>query len=432
MGMNKPPLGSVVNWGHPLSNGLVGCWLMNEGAGLKATDIVSKMNGTLAGGSFFGVRKAPGKGLLYPKSDGNRCEIADNTRFTFTTSDSFSFAVYFIPTDVSATFDLIRQDRDTQLPRSIIAMAGSSTGISFFIADAIANISTGKMTQTITAGNLYMAVGVRETATDTVKLYLNGQLGETVATDKCTGTINSDIPLYLGTYRNTGAGSWEEEFAGYIYAVYFWRKALTATEVKELYVNPYCFISPRSMNIGVSTVEEVGSNLSKSLTDAITISDTLNPLIPTLLKQIVDSVTVSDTISPLIPTLLKTLSDNIIASDTLTSVVTDIATLTALLTDNINTTDTLNPLIPQLLQTLVDNITSTDTLNPLIPILFQTLVDNLTVSDLLTISQAVGRTFQVFDSGNGWISFTVKGVEVMRLKENGDIDINGNVNANAF
>ena len=28
-----PPLGSQINWGHPLSKGLVGCWLMNEGRG---------------------------------------------------------------------------------------------------------------------------------------------------------------------------------------------------------------------------------------------------------------------------------------------------------------------------------------------------------------------------------------------------------------
>ena len=29
----KLPLCSQINWGHPLSQGLVGCWLMNEGGG---------------------------------------------------------------------------------------------------------------------------------------------------------------------------------------------------------------------------------------------------------------------------------------------------------------------------------------------------------------------------------------------------------------
>ena len=40
----KPPLGSQLNYSHPLSQGLVGCWLMNEGGGKILTDL-SRDNG---------------------------------------------------------------------------------------------------------------------------------------------------------------------------------------------------------------------------------------------------------------------------------------------------------------------------------------------------------------------------------------------------
>lgn len=49
-----------------------------------------------------------------------------------------------------------------------------------------------------------------------------------------------------------------------------------------------------------------------------------------------------------------------------------------------------------------------------------------------TISVLTGRTGWKFDSVNGWYSYVVKGTEVARLKENGDLDLKGIVNINAF
>ena len=34
----KPMLGAQINWVHPLAQGLVSCWLMNEGSGNKIFD----------------------------------------------------------------------------------------------------------------------------------------------------------------------------------------------------------------------------------------------------------------------------------------------------------------------------------------------------------------------------------------------------------
>jgi hypothetical protein len=38
----------------------------------------------------------------------------------------------------------------------------------------------------------------------------------------------------------------------------------------------------------------------------------------------------------------------------------------------------------------------------------------------------------MYNSTQHWIEVWVRGIEVMRIKDNGDVDINGVVNQNAF
>lgn len=49
---NKPPIGSQINWGHPLAQGLTACFLLNEGGGQQITDLVSGANNPTVTGSF--------------------------------------------------------------------------------------------------------------------------------------------------------------------------------------------------------------------------------------------------------------------------------------------------------------------------------------------------------------------------------------------
>ena len=49
-----------------------------------------------------------------------------------------------------------------------------------------------------------------------------------------------------------------------------------------------------------------------------------------------------------------------------------------------------------------------------------------------TVVRTVDPTRIKFDTANNWFSFIVRGIEVGRLKENGDLDVHGTVNENAF
>lgn len=54
----KPPLGAYLNYGHWSCRGLVGCWLMNEGAGSVVYDLSgNNKNGTKSSAASWGLGK---------------------------------------------------------------------------------------------------------------------------------------------------------------------------------------------------------------------------------------------------------------------------------------------------------------------------------------------------------------------------------------
>ena len=85
----KPPYGSRLDPTHPLSQGLVGCWLFNEGGGNVCNNLLNPMGGVLDGGSWdrYGVHVA-GTNRLYdttPDLSG-----VDSVAFSFTSDGSTS------------------------------------------------------------------------------------------------------------------------------------------------------------------------------------------------------------------------------------------------------------------------------------------------------------------------------------------------------
>ena len=67
----KPPLGSIIDWSHPLARGLVGCWLLNEGGGDAIYDMVENRKATISGLSW-------GSGKLYNYISGQNGSIHVN------------------------------------------------------------------------------------------------------------------------------------------------------------------------------------------------------------------------------------------------------------------------------------------------------------------------------------------------------------------
>ncbi len=247
---SKPPLGSSINWEHPLSRGLVFCALMNEGGGNIVKDIAKTHNGV---NTATWVSTIKGKGLQFPGVYGTRVTIPDSSDFAFTTGQSFTCIVYFIPS-VTTNMTILRQDNELQSPRSIILIDTVSAKVRFLCTGNLSRISTVSGGTSIVAGLPYMAAGVRNVSLDKVQLYLNGKSDAADVTDVITETIDSDNPVVFGDHIASYAPD-RLPFNGKIIFGYIYNRALSPSEIQQLYISPYCFIKqPSLLDYGAQVV----------------------------------------------------------------------------------------------------------------------------------------------------------------------------------
>lgn len=123
MPLVKPPLGSSVDWSHPINRLLVGCWLFNEGAGVNvfdlsrkgATGVMTNMGGSSTSGW---TAHRFGKGLAFDGTN-DYVTMGNLPQFDFNRTDPFSVSCWVRQTFSSLTFSVIVGKQDT---------AGSSTG----------------------------------------------------------------------------------------------------------------------------------------------------------------------------------------------------------------------------------------------------------------------------------------------------------------
>ncbi len=245
---SKPKIGELLNTSHPLQIGLCGYWVFNEGAGAVLNDISPFRNsaqfqtGISAGGSTTsGWKGSPnGGGFLFDGSD-----------------DAF----------LSSTTTGINSGK---VPRSTSVWVNQSTrvnGTNSGIVSINAGAGAGGVTWTIllatVANKTYLftdsvAVNVIITGAEIPSLnvwhhivfsydgtnysyYLDGRLTKTGALDS---TLQSGIRnVWIGRRNETAGAAF---YTGYIDELRIYNRALTQTDVTQLYTTPHCdfFKSP--------------------------------------------------------------------------------------------------------------------------------------------------------------------------------------------
>jgi hypothetical protein len=76
----KPGPGSEIDWGHPLSRGLVGCWLFNEGAGKLSSNLVGMGRATFNAGVLW-----KNGGIYFPGTSVDWVTCSDRADYDLTT-----------------------------------------------------------------------------------------------------------------------------------------------------------------------------------------------------------------------------------------------------------------------------------------------------------------------------------------------------------
>ena len=281
----KPPLGVRLNTSHPMANGLVGCWLLNERDGNKVYDL----SGNGHHGIFANSPVWIPDGLEFEYNvtwDSRLVRCGDVGWFPAYEATVFmdvyphtmaaaSVAYWWtIDRGVSNSSPSISLGRHTSLGRASFNYNGTSeiySGAYNFISDA------------------WQRVAVRFRSGGSADIYVNGEL---FVNDASIGSYVLGIGQFsFGAYSRSSA------LAGYaddidVRSVMVYDKFCSDYEIKALSIDPYAMFEPEPIYLFGSAGGGGGSALTKSLSDTISLSDSIKNK-PGLNKA--DSISMSDT-----------------------------------------------------------------------------------------------------------------------------------------
>ena len=229
----KPPLGSRINREHPLANGLVACWLMNEGGGTVINDLT---NNRITGTTNAVWR--PGKlgcALDCVAANSNSIYCAASQNILPNGWGPFSLICWMTPANINTTnnwlFGLGDKNISSSYSNGVIQSAGDDYRYNL---SSFGNIGTWT---TWGKGGLTCFSFVFESTTSR-KLYMNGILWLT-DTDSVTPEGN---PNKLAVANVGGSGSLYTNTVPEMCFLY--NRALTASEIKQLYISPFSMLQP--------------------------------------------------------------------------------------------------------------------------------------------------------------------------------------------
>ncbi len=222
----KPPLGTLLNLAHPLSKGLVGLWLMNEGSGDKIYD-----RATMTGMPFVGSPTwNPGgvatslNNYIYPFKGPAACNNATMLCRVNVASavDYASFIQHRIP--------VVGNDASGVMLRPSYELGYNWNSLFWYWSSGI-TVPTNTW------------VDVALTVTPTVgKVYLINAGSVSVATNNDSHLAVDLYQMAIGADPPPQAG---RSMNGTFKHVFLYNRALSAQEVWQLYTTPYAMFERR-------------------------------------------------------------------------------------------------------------------------------------------------------------------------------------------
>lgn len=246
----KPPLGSTINWGHPLAKGLVGCWLMNEGSGRKVKDAALKNDGIITNALWKPTRRGVG---LYFDGTGDYVLVPDNPQLDVGISD-LTISTWINLSSIAANKGVVvKRDANSLNAIGYETLFLSTGEYRFQFSDGTANrLFVATTTQYENTGwRNFVVVLDRDNAVG-MKIYVDNILKASDNPTAQQGSLASSINLYFGTQYVGGspAGS----LLGEMGQVTLYNRALTPSEIQQLYQEPYCFIEYKPWTMWGATV----------------------------------------------------------------------------------------------------------------------------------------------------------------------------------
>jgi hypothetical protein len=230
MPYQKPPIGAKINFGHPLSNGLVGCWLFNEGSGDRVNDYSGYSNHGKVSNSIL---QTSTKGWM-DGPDGPSMLLLDQQ---VDIPDTKSLSI----TGRITIMAWIRYTSSGMTNNPIVARWGAvGSYLIGIITKPAMYIRVGAVNKSATALGTYnnnlwhLCAGIYDGAN--VLLNMDGGQ-EIIVGAATTGPIDTNsLIVRIGCYSNSTVTA----YSGYISSVFIYNRNLDAKEISYLYAFPYC------------------------------------------------------------------------------------------------------------------------------------------------------------------------------------------------
>lgn len=235
----KPPPGTTIDWSHPLSRNLIGCWNLAEGNGLYTYDSTGKYGSGLLRGDSGLPTWVGGKNntaLSFTAGNNHSVNIATNSSYSMAAGNYGWHVRFRVTTLVDGSGIVSKSTGSSQLPFDLFVM---SSGLMTFVFGDTSQAGLGGV-----VANRWTDVILTQSATwgGSAKIWQDGRIiysttsGIGVAGDTGTITLGNRID-YL------------RDLTGQIEFFHMWNRAILPDEAAQLFANPYCFMNKTSPKV---------------------------------------------------------------------------------------------------------------------------------------------------------------------------------------
>ena len=236
--MLKPVLGSQIQLGHPLANGLVGCWLMNEGSGNKVYDLSGNGNtgSLIADTHFVGGKFGPALDF-----DGaGDCVNCGNKASLNITNKNFTIMAWAKLYGEGNTLPVLAGKLSYgSVGEWGLYYSDITNDFRFQMRDASGVVVVD--TLSVSLNQWYYVVGVYNGSS--IGIYLDGLLIKSI--NAPTIFEDSGNNFFIGKRSNNNDYYWN----GQIDHAMIYNRALSAQEIQQLYMSPFCMFGQEPIEL---------------------------------------------------------------------------------------------------------------------------------------------------------------------------------------
>jgi hypothetical protein len=240
----KPPLGTPINPSHPISRGLVAAWMLNEGGGVGQYGLAYDSTGNNSTGTFKNTSGGTypvwqpanfGIGVYFQATGGQQITIPANSTINPTAACTYAGWVNFVST---TSFNHWFTTAHVAESDNTFCAQVDSAAIRYDVYTSGNGFTDHTGSTTINPDTWYHIVHTYDSATGMSLGYVNGVLDSTQG--PLSGTIvYAGSPTTIGAYTD---GNYASNCT--VDNCLIWNRALSITEIQQLYADPFCFMQP--------------------------------------------------------------------------------------------------------------------------------------------------------------------------------------------